>query len=111
MLPPSAGGTQAPLHLRLCVPALLALTPSPRGNPRCWGYNWPSGQLGLGSTAWAIGVSAGEVVSLADVDLGAGRTVVQLAAGWSHTCALLDDGKLYAPRPLSRPWMGCFSLA
>jgi hypothetical protein len=58
-----------------------------------------------------MGDAAGEVASLADVDLGPGRTAVQLAAGSFHTCALLDDGQLCAPRPLSRPWMGCFSLA
>ena len=39
-----------------------------------------------------------------------GNTVL-LAAGSSHTCAVLDDGELCAPRPLPLPWMGCFSLA
>ena len=44
-----------------------------------------------------------QVASLADVDLGPGRTAVQLAVGGYHTCALLDDGHLCAPRPLSPP--------
>ena len=87
------------------MPALLALTPSPRGLPRCWGYNG-YGQLGRGNTD-DMGDAAGEVASLTDVDLGPGRTVVQLVAGYYHTCALLDDGQLYAPHPLCRPWIGC----
>jgi len=95
--------------VRVCVPALLALTPSPRGLPRCWGRN-SVGQLGIGNTD-DIGDAAGEMASLADVDLGAGRTAVQLTTGDSHTCALLDDGQLCVAPPLSRPWMGCFSLA
>jgi len=32
--------------------------------------------------------------SLPAVDLGAGHTVVQLAAGSYHNCALLGDGQL-----------------
>jgi hypothetical protein len=50
-----------------------------------------------------MGDEAGEVASLADVDLGAGRTVVQLAAGDWHTCALLEDEQMYAPRPPPPP--------
>ncbi|KAJ1470104.1 regulator of chromosome condensation 1/beta-lactamase-inhibitor protein II, partial [Baffinella frigidus] len=60
---------------------------------RCWGYNY-YGQLGRGSKYDTIGDAAGEVASLTDVDLGAGRTVVQLAVGRYHNCALLDNGQL-----------------
>jgi len=87
------------------VPALLALTPSPRGLRRCWGNNF-NGQLGRGNTD-DMGDAAGEVASLADVDLGIGRTVVQFASGSFHNCALLDDGQLCAPHPLSLTWVGC----
>jgi hypothetical protein len=83
------------------VPPLLALTPSPDGHPRCWGRN-SDGQLGRGNTA-GIGGAAGEVASLADVDLGPGRTVVQLAAGRFHNCALLQDGQLCVPPPPPPP--------
>ncbi|KAJ1496166.1 regulator of chromosome condensation 1/beta-lactamase-inhibitor protein II, partial [Baffinella frigidus] len=62
------------------------------GGVRCWGFN-SFGQLGLGNTDH-IGDAAGEVASLVDVDLGSGRTAVQLAAGYGHTCAVLDDGNL-----------------
>jgi hypothetical protein len=65
-----------------------------------------------------MGDAAGEVASLQDVDLGRGvngdtygLTVVQLAAGTHHTCALLDDAHLCAPRPLPLPWVVCVSLA
>ena len=107
--PPSAGHTQALLWLLLSVPALLALTPSLLGFPRCWGDNSHS-QLGREST-YSIGDAAGEVASLADVDFGPGRTVVQLVAGMRHNCALLDDAQLCAPHPLSRPLVGCVRLA
>jgi hypothetical protein len=71
---------------------------------KCWGYN-SRGQLGLGDTP-DRGDDGGEMDdSLPAVDLG--RAVVQIAAGSFHTCALLDDGQLYAPHPLCRPWIGC----
>ena len=51
-----------------------------------------------------MGDVAGEVASPADP--GWGRSPDwDLASGLSHTCALPDDGKLYAPRPLSLPWI------
>jgi hypothetical protein len=58
-----------------------------------------------------MGDAAGEVASLADVDLGPGRTAVQLAAGSVHTCALLNDGLMCAPHPLSLHWMDFARLA
>jgi len=32
--------------------------------------------------------------NLPTVDLGTGRTTVWIAAGWVHTCALLDDASV-----------------
>jgi len=96
---------QTPRCLRLCVPAMLALTPAPRLLPRCWGDN-KYGQLGLGNTD-RIGDVAGEVASLTDIARTPGHTLVQFAAGRKHNCALLNDRNLCAPRPLSLPWMGC----
>ena len=87
-------------------------TPSPRGLNRCWGTGF-FGRLGLGNDdhiGHHIGDEAGEVASLADVDLGTGRTAVQLAPGGTITCALLNGGQMYAPRLLSHPWMGCVKL-
>jgi alpha-tubulin suppressor-like RCC1 family protein len=61
------------------------------GSVKCWGLN-DFGQLGLGDTAQR-GDDALEMGSnLPFVDLGFGHTAVQLAAGYNHTCALLDDG-------------------
>ncbi|KAJ1479776.1 regulator of chromosome condensation 1/beta-lactamase-inhibitor protein II [Baffinella frigidus] len=57
---------------------------------KCWGFN-VDGQLGLGDTA-RRGDDANEMgTNLTWVDLGAGRTAVNVSAGWSHACALLDD--------------------
>ena len=60
---------------------------------RCWGNNM-YGQLGLGHTR-QIGDDAKEMGQfLPPVDVGAGRTVKQVAAGDEHTCAVLDDDTL-----------------
>ena len=56
---------------------------------RCWG-DGSAGQLGYGNTDH---VGDDETpASAGTVDLGAGRTALAIAAGSSHTCALLDDG-------------------
>jgi alpha-tubulin suppressor-like RCC1 family protein len=61
------------------------------GSVKCWGDNF-SGQLGLGDTQQR-GDGPGEMgASLLKVDLGPGRTVLQITAGDGHTCARLDDG-------------------
>lgn len=63
------------------------------GNVKCWGFN-AQGQLGYGDTN-ARGDVAGELGdNLPAVDLGTGRTAVQIAAQSHHTCALLDDATL-----------------
>ncbi len=57
---------------------------------KCWGYN-SAGQLGLGSIG-NRGDAPGEMGdNLPAVDLGTGRTALQVAAGGGHTCALLDN--------------------
>ncbi|CAE7499100.1 Herc4 [Symbiodinium necroappetens] len=61
------------------------------GSVKCWGYNW-YGQLGLGSHDY-MGDGASEMGDyLPPVALGTGRSAVGVAAGYSHTCARLDDG-------------------
>ena len=57
------------------------------GNVRCWGYN-EYGQLGYKHTN---NIGDDEFPSTAkDVDVGG--TVVQVSAGYAHTCALLNTG-------------------
>ncbi|MEK2646660.1 RCC1 domain-containing protein [Bdellovibrio sp. BCCA] len=57
---------------------------------KCWGYNG-NGRLGQGHTN-SLGDGAGEMGdSLPAVDLGTGRTVLQVSAGINHSCALLDN--------------------
>jgi alpha-tubulin suppressor-like RCC1 family protein len=63
------------------------------GAVKCWGQNG-LGQLGLGAND-NRGDGAGELGdALPPVDLGTGRSAVALAAGFSHTCALLDGGQV-----------------
>ncbi len=59
------------------------------GSVRCWGYNG-RGQLGYGHTN-AIGDDESPA-SAGDVNVG--ETVIQIATGRNHTCALLTDGSV-----------------
>lgn len=61
------------------------------GTAKCWGRN-NSGQLGLGDTVDRGNAPNQMAANLPVVNLGPGRSVVQLAAGSEHTCARLDDG-------------------
>jgi alpha-tubulin suppressor-like RCC1 family protein len=66
------------------------------GKVRCWGRG-NEGQLGYATTTFngdpLLGNEPGETPGeIADVDVGG--TVVQVAAGGEHTCALLDTGKV-----------------
>jgi len=54
---------------------------------KCWGQN-ASGQLGYGDS-----IRRGTPGATA-IDLGINRTAVSLAAGFSHTCAILDNGSV-----------------
>jgi alpha-tubulin suppressor-like RCC1 family protein len=57
---------------------------------KCWGDN-THGQLGLGDTN-ARGRESGQMGDmLPAIAVGTNRTVVQVSAGFFHTCALLDD--------------------
>jgi alpha-tubulin suppressor-like RCC1 family protein len=63
------------------------------GSLKCWGANFV-GQLGLGD-GQSRGDGPGKLgASLPPVDLGLGRTALQLTAGGGHTCARLDDGSV-----------------
>lgn len=63
------------------------------GKTKCWGNN-TSGRLGLGDTAARGKLVADMGAALPYVDLGAGRTAVDLALGSAHVCARLDDGAI-----------------
>jgi cysteine-rich repeat protein len=81
--PPSSGATAVATGDDTC--ALFA-----RGTVKCWGDN-ESGQLGIG-TRDERGGAPGELADrLPRVDLGAGRTALQIASGVEFNCALLDD--------------------
>ena len=64
------------------------------GSAKCWG-NGASGQLanGKGGNFNTIGSVAGEMGdNLAAIDIGTGKTAVQLVTGRYHNCAVLNDG-------------------
>ncbi len=60
------------------------------GTLKCWGAN--VGQLGLGDRLDRGGEPGHSGASLAPVSLGTARFAVEVAGGWRHTCARLDDG-------------------
>ena len=61
------------------------------GSVKCWGRG-SSGQLGQGSSA-SIGSQPNQMgENLPPIDLGTGRRAVDIAAGGSQSCAVLDDG-------------------
>ena len=63
------------------------------GRVKCWGRN-DYGQLGLGDTTHR-GDGANEMGSnLPFLNLGSGKTAVQLSAWYVNTCAILNDGSL-----------------
>ena len=61
------------------------------GRVRCWGSNG-SGQLGYGDTE-PIGDDETPAAA-GPVDLGPGRTARAITGGATHTCALLDNGRV-----------------
>jgi alpha-tubulin suppressor-like RCC1 family protein len=61
------------------------------GKVRCWG-DGGDGQLGYGNKR-DIGDNE-TPASVAAVKLGQGRKAVAIAAGYGHTCAILDNGKV-----------------
>lgn len=60
---------------------------------KCWGFA-PNGELGAGNTI-TRGDNRGEMgTALKPVALGTGRTAVEVAPGWAHTCVVLDDASV-----------------
>jgi alpha-tubulin suppressor-like RCC1 family protein len=60
---------------------------------KCWGSN-SLGQLGLGDTE-TRGDGPGEMGdNLLAIDLGTGKTVVQISANIGHACAVLNDASV-----------------
>jgi E3 ubiquitin-protein ligase HERC3 len=57
---------------------------------KCWGANF-AGQLGEGTVFNRGNVPLEMGNFLTRVDLGTGRSAVQITAGFNHSCALLDD--------------------
>lgn len=61
------------------------------GTVKCWGRG-TLGQLGQG-TIENVGDAPNEMgINLSPIDLGTGQTALQVSAGGTHTCAILDDG-------------------
>ena len=58
------------------------------GDLKCWGRD-NYGQLGDGGSNTDTNAPSSTAINL-----GTGRTAVAVAAGWYHTCAILDNGDL-----------------
>ena len=63
------------------------------GNVKCWGDNL-SGVLGTGDSVPAGDQPGTMGDTLPVINLGSGRTAIQIAAGAFHVCAVLDNGSL-----------------
>lgn len=62
------------------------------GRVKCWGSGGP--ELGVGDRE-ERGDNLGELGdALPAIDLGTGRTALQVAAGWGFSCVLLDNGQV-----------------
>jgi len=59
---------------------------------KCWGRN-NYGQLGIDNNT-DMGKKSGEMALLPTVNLGTGRTATAIAAGYYHSCALLDNASV-----------------
>jgi len=60
---------------------------------KCWGRN-NVGQLGIGNTEHMGNTSNEMGDDLPSINLGTGRTATAIAAGYYHTCALLDNASV-----------------
>jgi alpha-tubulin suppressor-like RCC1 family protein len=60
---------------------------------KCWGFNF-EGQLGQGDTNNRGDGIGGNPNNLPSIDLGSGRTATAIAAGYQHTCAILDNASI-----------------
>ncbi|MFN3198639.1 MAG: thrombospondin type 3 repeat-containing protein [Bradymonadia bacterium] len=63
------------------------------GLVKCWGYNG-NGQLGQGHSSNRGNSRSHMGDNLPYVDLGTDRTAISITAGYSHTCALLDNNRV-----------------
>lgn len=68
---------------------------------KCWG-NGENGRLGQDSTD-AKGDAVGEMALLQPINLGTGKTALDVSAGFDHTCALLNDGNVKCVGTASQP--------
>jgi alpha-tubulin suppressor-like RCC1 family protein len=58
---------------------------------KCWGYN-DKGQLGRDNTT-SVGDGVGTAMSsLTSINLGTNKTAIKISAGFSNSCAILNDG-------------------
>lgn len=78
--------------LQIALGGAHACARSADGSVRCWGDN-AAGQLGLGDTQNRAASPPSQ--TLARVNLLGDLRVARIAAGLSHTCAVIEDGSLY----------------
>ncbi|HVY32034.1 MAG TPA: hypothetical protein VHB79_36110 [Polyangiaceae bacterium] len=85
------GGVEEPTVIAIVAGAYHTCALRADGAIKCWGANG-NGELGVGDTAHR-GDEPNELgAALPNVDLGVGRKALSIAAGNTHTCAVLDGG-------------------
>jgi alpha-tubulin suppressor-like RCC1 family protein len=89
-LPPvDLGSVGAVMQIGATYRHTCALVPG--GKVKCWGWN-EGGQLGLGDTNFRGDAPDEMGNALPVVDLGSGKSAVQVATGAASSCAVLSDG-------------------
>jgi alpha-tubulin suppressor-like RCC1 family protein len=93
VLPVAGAGASRIEEVTLALGRLHSCAILPDHSLKCWGGN-AHGQLGLGDTR-DRGENAGEMGdALPPVELGTARTAYSIAAGYDHTCVILEDGSV-----------------
>lgn len=92
-LPVSVGTSRTITKLFLGSMSNHACAILDNGTAKCWGRN-NVGQLGLGDTASRGDDPTRAGDNLLAINFGSGRTPVKMALGQSHSCAILDNGRV-----------------
>ncbi|PNW87916.1 hypothetical protein CHLRE_01g006900v5 [Chlamydomonas reinhardtii] len=87
----------------LLEPMVTGVAGAPTRVMKCWGWNG-YGQLGLGDTSARGYRPGGMAEALPPLQFGDGVTPLQMAPGYMHTCALLEEDDGLGPTRVIKCW-------